>query len=166
MIAKRQFGKFIDFKIVFPDGRIRSKKMKTGDLREERLITISSIRSSCFTLLLAPFGFGCFGLEPGDKLLDLILFLLLLDNLLLFLMTLQLLCLQKLIVVARIDFYRLVIDVHDMCTDAIEEVLIMRNDETRPLKLQRIFLQPDNRKPIEMVGGFVQKREISSLNKH
>mmetsp|Transcript_24983 Transcript_24983/g.65129 ORF Transcript_24983/g.65129 Transcript_24983/m.65129 type:complete len:260 (+) Transcript_24983:43-822(+) len=89
----------------------------------------------------------------------------LLDSLLLFLIRLfvltAFLCrhLFEVSVVPAVVIELLLIQVHDVCADVVEKLLIVRHNQQSFLPLRQVIVQPDHGVEVKMVRGLVQEQK-------
>ena len=103
---------------------------------------------------------GLVGGEAGDELLQLLGLLLVLLVLVLHQVLHELGGVVPEVVVAHVHLDLVVVDVHDVGADGVEEVAVVADHNHRALKVQQEVLQPVHRVDVQVVGGLVQQQDV------
>ena len=60
----------------------------------------------------------------------------------------------------------LLVELHDLRDHAVQEVLVVADDHHGPAVVGQVFLQPFDRRQVEVVGGFVEQKQVWLLEDH
>ena len=93
-------------------------------------------------------------------------YLLALLDLPLALVTVFLLGVGELVVVPRVDANRLVVDVHDVGRDVVEEAMVMGDHQRAALEIAEKTLEPADRHDVEVVGRLVEQQHLRPRGQH
>src|SRR5699024_2006401 len=106
------------------------------------------------------FTLGSVGTETGNKFLQFLdlLFFFLIGFLHLFYQ--QLAGLKPEVVISCVQLNLSVIDIGNLCTNLVQEITVVGNDDYRVVKIDQELLQPLDRIQIQVVGGLIEKQDI------